>query len=49
MEVSVNAQEILRDSGDKIVLCSEVETVREFVYIGDDVSAGGGCDAAVAV
>ena len=28
-------------------LCDEVETVREFTYLGDWVSAGGGCGAAV--
>ena len=28
-------------------LCDEVETVREFSYLGDRVSAGGGCEAAV--
>ena len=28
-------------------LCDEVETVREFTYVGDRVSAGGGCEAAV--
>ena len=28
-------------------LCDEVETVREFTYFGDRVSAGGGCEAAV--
>ena len=28
-------------------LFDEVETVREFTYIGDRVSAGGGCEAAV--
>ena len=28
-------------------LCDEVETVREFIYLGDMVSAGGGCEAAV--
>ena len=27
-------------------LCDEVETVREFTYVGDRVSAGGGCEAA---
>ena len=27
--------------------CDEVETVREFTYLGDMVSAGGGCEAAV--
>ena len=30
-------------------LCNEVETERELTYIGDKVSAGGGCEAAVAV
>ena len=30
-------------------LCDEVETVREFTYLGDRVSAGGGCEAAVTV
>ena len=29
-------------------LCDEVETVSEFTYLGDRVSAGGGCEAAVA-
>ena len=29
-------------------LCDEVETVREFSYVGDLESAGGGCEAAVA-
>ena len=28
-------------------LCNEVETVREFTYLGDRVSAGGGYEAAV--
>ena len=28
-------------------LCDEVETVSEFTYLGDRVSAGGGCEAAV--
>ena len=28
-------------------LCDEVETVRELTYLGDRVSAGGGCEAAV--
>ena len=27
--------------------CDEVKTVREFTYLGDRVSAGGGCEAAV--
>ena len=30
-------------------LCDKVETVREFTYVGDRVSAGGGCEAAVTV
>ena len=30
-------------------LCDEVETVREFNYLVDRVSAGGGCEAAVTV
>ena len=30
-----------------VKLCDEVETEREFTYIVDRVSAGGGCDAAV--
>ena len=28
-------------------LCNEVETVREFTYLGDRVSAGGGCEVVV--
>ena len=28
-------------------LCDEVETVSEFTYLGDRVSAGGGCEAVV--
>ena len=28
-------------------LCDEVETARKFAYLGDRVSAGGGCGAAV--
>ena len=30
-------------------LCDEVETVWEFTYLGDSMSAGGGCDAVVTV
>ena len=29
------------------MLYDEMETVREFTYLGDMVSAGGGCEAAV--
>ena len=28
-------------------LCDEVETLREFTYLGDRVNAGGGCESAV--
>ena len=28
-------------------ICDEVETVKEFTYLGDMVSAGGGCEAVV--
>ena len=28
-------------------LCDEVETIMEFTYLGDRVSAGGGCEATV--
>ena len=28
-------------------LCDEEGTVREFTYLGDRVSAGGGCDVAM--
>ena len=28
-------------------LCDDVETVGEFSYLGDWVSAGGGCEAAL--
>ena len=31
----------------EVKLCEEVETVGEFTYLGDSVSAGGGCEAAV--
>ena len=31
------------------MLCDEVEAVREFTYLGDGVSAGGGCEAATTV
>ena len=31
----------------EVKLCEEVETVSEFTYLGDKVSAGGGCEAAV--
>ena len=29
------------------MLCDEVETVREFAYLGERVSVGGGCEAAL--
>ena len=31
----------------EVKLCDEMETVSEFTYLGDRVSAGGGCEAAV--
>ena len=31
----------------KVFLCDEIETVMEIPYLGDRVSAGGGCEAAV--
>ena len=31
----------------KVNLCDEVETVREFIYLGDRVSVGGGCESAI--
>ena len=30
-------------------LCNKVETVRHFMYLGERVGAGGGCEAAVIV
>ena len=33
------------EQGEK--LCDDVETLREFTYLGDRVSADGGCEAAV--
>ena len=39
--------EFWRDSEQVEKLCDNVETVREFTYLGDRVSAGGGCKAAV--
>ena len=29
------------------MLCDKEETIRQFTYLGDRVSAGGGCEAAV--
>ena len=31
----------------KETLCVEMETVREFTYLGESVGAGGGCEAAL--
>ena len=28
-------------------LCDEVKTIREFTYLGNNVNAGGGCEAVV--
>ena len=32
----------------EVKICDEVEIVSEFTYLGDRVSVGGGCEAAVA-
>ena len=33
----------------EVKLCEEVKTVKEFIYLGNRMSAGGGCEAAVIV
>ena len=33
----------------EVKLCDQVEIVREFIYLGDRMSAGGGCEAGVTV
>ena len=38
---------ILETEKQEETLCDEVETVREFTYLGDRVSADGGCETAV--
>ena len=35
--------------GQKEKICDKVKRVKEFIYPGDRVSAGGGCEAAVTV
>ena len=35
---------ILETVEQEVKLCDEVETVGEFTYLGDRVSAGGGCE-----
>ena len=35
------------DIGARINVCGEIETVRQFTYLGDRVSVGGGCEAVV--
>ena len=40
---------IVQDSVKHEELCNEVETVREFTYLGDRVSAGGDCELSVTV
>ena len=42
-----NVKGILEAVEHKHKSCDEVETVRRFTYLGDRVSAGGGCEAAV--
>ena len=38
---------ILQAVEEEEKLCDEMETVRKFTYLGDRVSAGGGCETAV--
>ena len=40
---------ILERQWNRKKLCDEVETVREFTYLCDRVSAGGGCESVVIV
>ena len=40
-------QNIVEAVEQEETLCDEVQAVREFTYLGDSVSAGGGCEAAV--
>ena len=42
-----NEEEEIPEVKQELKLCDEVETVREFTYLGDSLSAGGGCEAAV--
>ena len=37
----------LCDQVEKVKLCDQVEKVKEFTYLGDRVSADGGCEADV--
>ena len=46
---SENVKGILEAVEQEETLSDEVETLREFTYLGDRVSAGGGCEAAVTV
>ena len=45
--LAVNAKGILEMQWSRKKLCCEEETVREFAYRRDRVSAGGGCEVAV--
>ena len=44
-----NVKGILEAVDQEEKICGEVDTVMEFTYLGDRVSAGGGCEAAVTV
>ena len=44
---SENVKGILEAVEQEVTLCDEVETVSKFTYLGDRVSACGGCETAV--
>ena len=47
MLLAENVKGILVRQWSRKKSCDEVDTVREFAYLGDRVSACGGCDSAV--
>ena len=44
-KVVSNVKRILEAVKQEEKLCDDVETVRQFTYLGDRMSAGGGCEA----
>ena len=46
MLLAGNVKGMLEAMEQEETLCDEEETVREFTYLGDRVSEGGGCEAA---
>ena len=46
MLLAGNVEGMLRKQWSKKKLCDDVETVRGFIYLGDRVNAGGGCENA---